>query len=153
MGEQPDPDLLAKGIRSLAKEIHTCYEIMKALVETNQRLVRDSWFAIVQTKTDYERSRKRMLGGIRSLIERLKLLESDEWRPDVIRATAHLRRIADCCRKCPETNLKNLAEGRRATCLAASLVKLTPSSRFRFRLNEKGQIIGSSEREAALRPH
>ena len=144
MDEQPDPDLLAKGIRSLSRETHTCYEIMKALVETNQRLVRDSWFAIVQTKTDYERSRKRMLGGIRSLIERLKLLTSDEWRPDVIRATSHLRRITDCCRECPDTNLKNLAEGRRVACLAALLVKPGPSSRFRFRLNEKGQIIGSS---------
>ena len=63
-----------------------------------------------------------VLDAVQSIIERLESIDGEELRPDIIRATAELEQVAKRCRRCPEANLENLADGKPFVCLAAGLV-------------------------------
>ena len=143
MTSRTEANLITTAIKSLPDTFWNCREIAAALIDTNQRVMKVHWWGKLRGITDYERTRARAMSSVHSLIERLNKLRSKDVRPDIIRATAHLKQIRRSCRNCPQTNARNLAAGKPFVCLAANLSNLVQQTTFRFTLDQRGRIVES----------
>jgi hypothetical protein len=137
------PELIAKMIEALPRNLSNCSEIAEALIETNLPFTHRYSWSMILGGTQYDQSRAQMLTTIQLIINELPSLHDDGLRPTLIRVTAKLKEVAKQCRWCPRTNRENLAQGKPFVCRATELLNTRPQSKNRFRLNKKGQIIES----------
>lgn len=133
--------LIARTLNDIPRIVETCHQVADALIETDEQWSRTnqlfSWFF----PTEYERARHNVTETCIFVQRQLKDLRKRTSSPDAIRAGAKVSNILECCAECPAANRSNLSNKKAFCCLAQARLGEGTKEGFRFRLNNKGQIL------------
>lgn len=121
--------------------ISTCRQIAQALRDTGQALLSHlplwpRWFP-----TEYERAREQTIEQLSAMALQVENTRRSRLDPNAIRVAVEVAKLLDCCRQCHRLNRKRLRNGKNFVCLSDQ--ELSGKAQFRFKLDEKGQIIES----------
>ena len=121
--------------------VETCQQVAEALIETGEQWSRENPLFSSLLPTDYERARKEVIKKCVSAIQQLRTIRKNTLSPDSIRARASISRILECCGDCPASNRRKLANKKSFCCLVQARLGEGAKDEFRFRLDDKGQIL------------
>lgn len=128
-------------LNEIPQMVETCQQIAEALIETGEQWSRENPLFSSLLPTDYERARKEIIKKCVSACRQLRTIRKQTLSPDAIRARANISRILECCGDCPATNQKKLADKKAFCCLVQARLGEGAKDEFRFRLDDKGQIL------------
>ena len=128
-------------LNDIPRMVETCQQIAEALVETSEQWSRINPLCSWLLPTDYERARKDILKKCVSARQHLRIVRKRTLSPDAIRARANISRVLECCEDCPTANRSNLGDQKAFCCLVQARLGEGAKDEFRFRLDDKGQIL------------
>lgn len=128
-------------LQQLPQVIQTCEQVAQAMIDTGQKWGPDSGFLAMLCPTDDARARYSVEQCCSAVLSRLKRIRRDTLSPDAIRTCSLVLQMKECCQHCPEANRVNIKDARQFACLIRQRFPKRAGSGFRFKLNEKGQII------------
>ena len=140
MATKKQLDSITDSLNSIPEITKTCYDIVLALIETDQRISYGSPLKRI-SPTEYDRARDQVISTCRSTVRELIDVRSTMLSPEAIKATSYLHHVVNCCKKCPAQNKKNTAAGKPFRCLLEESSKENSPKEFHFKLNKKGQIV------------
>lgn len=127
-------------LRQLEQSAELCESVAHALIATDALLDHGGSIMALFAPTDYERARAEVMSQCTKGLSLVRKLRSQAISPHLIHAQHDLREMNKRCEKCPRVNARRHQNGRKFAC---SLKQETGTTRCRFRLNEKGEIIAS----------
>ena len=132
---------VSAALNEIPKMVETCQQVVAALLEMNRSWSRAHWILLTLFPTDYDRSRNRIVYTCSVTRRELKNLRRATISPESIRALTYVTDIRRCCRKCRKINRANMKANKQFQCQVKEQLNRETRDSFRFRLNEKGQII------------
>ena len=133
--------LTATTLNEIPKMVETCQQVAEALIETGEQWACENFLVSSLLPTDYERARKEIIRKCISACRDLRTIRKQTLSPDAIRARANISKILECCRSCHAANQKRLADKKTFCCLVQARLGEGAEDEFRFRLDDKGQIL------------
>ena len=138
MAKRNEVPLTVTTLYEIPKIVETCQQIAEALIETGEQWSRENPLFSSLLPTDYERARKEIIKKCISARQQLRAIRKKTLSPDAIRARANISRILECCRDCPAANRRSK---KAFCCLVQARLGEGAKDEFRFRLDDKGQIL------------
>jgi len=128
-------------LTDLVRMARSCEAIAQALAETRRPWISSSVFMLLMHPTEYERSRGRVMQACRDLIIKVRRLQRETRHPELIRVRHDLTRMLLLCQRCIKANRQHLKRTAPFTCLLHAEDTEDVGGVFRYRLDERGQII------------
>lgn len=97
-----DATTVAKKLERIPRSLGICTQVARALVDTGQEWSTSGWLRRFFRSTDYERARSRVLKELRMTEAELRTLRASEFSPEAIHGTAHVVKVMNACRQCPQ---------------------------------------------------
>ena len=141
MAKRNEVQLTATTLNEIPKMVDICQQIAEALIETGEQWSREALLFSSFLQTDYERARKEIIKKCISASQHLRTIRKKTLSPDAIRARGNISKILECCGDCPAANQRNLTNKKAFCCLVQARLGEGAKDEFRFRLDDKGQII------------
>ncbi len=127
-----------KWVQGLSNEIALCESIGKTLDQLGEPLVTKGVF---KRSSDFQRARARVVRTSKDGRVGIRYRWPGVLGPDLIHVDIELKRIGQCCRRCPKRNALRQANGQKFECVVRLLDAQTTKGEFRFQLDRKGQIV------------
>lgn len=141
MAKRNEVQLTATMLHEIPRMVETCQQIAEALIETGEQWSSENSLFSSLLPTDYERARKEIIRKCVSACRQLRTIRKKTLSPDAIRARANISSVLECCGDCPVANRRNLANKKAFCCLVQARLGEGAKDGFRFRLDDKGQIL------------
>lgn len=141
MAKRNEVHLTVTMLNDIPRMVETCQQIAEALIETSEQWSRTNPLCSWLLPTDYERARKEILKTCVSARKHLRIVRKRTLSSDAIRARANISRVLECCEDCSAANRSNLCDKKAFCCLVQDRLGERAKDEFRFRLDDKGQIL------------
>ena len=141
MAKRNEVHLTVTTLHELPRTVETCQQIAEALIETGEQWSRKNPLFSSLLPTDYERARKEIIKKCVLARQQLRTIRRNTLSPDAIRGRANVSKILECCEDCPAVNRRKLANKKAFCCLVQARLGEGAKDEFRFRLDDKGQIL------------
>lgn len=141
MATQQQLNSISAKLDRIPEITQTCHDIALALIEANEKVSYGSSVFGFIIQTEYDRARKQIISTCSSTIRDLRNIRRTVLSSEAIKATSYLSHVANCCKACLAENLGSMTTGKSFCCLIETASEENSIKVFRFKLNEKGQII------------
>lgn len=141
--EQEVKDQLLASLPQIQKLMGRCRATQAELAAAGEPWLRQNTALSLVAPTEFERAQHQMIDLCDTGLRQLDRVRRKNISPTAIRITRLLGQIRGCCRKCRRFNLQQRAAGRPFACLVNTMLNPARQPGFRYRLNEKGEILES----------